>query len=210
MGGSKPSQVLSLVVYSGTWHTIHPVTLHVSIQAHVPGRFHGICVCHGYCIHMGFLSHTDVSGFLMCIAPDACKASTTLTAPSGVIERGVHAFGSIPLQTYGPGETCKWVIAVPNAKTLTLTFKSVATGYDQLDHIDVFQGGVLQKRINGAFISAVVVKLNGNQALVQWTSFGLRSPFPDATGFYMTYSSTWSQPAGCHCALISLGDRSSD
>ena len=129
-------------------------------------------------------------GLLMCIAPDACKASTTLTAPSGVIERGVHAFGSIPLQTYGPGETCTWVINVRNAKNLTLTFHSVATGYDQLDHIDVFQGRVLRKRINGAFISRVVVNLKGNKASVKWTSYGGRSPFPDATGFYMTYNST--------------------
>lgn len=144
---------------------------------------------------MGTASTWDFSdtllfrGFLMCIAPDACKASTTLTAPSGVIERGVHAFGSIPLQTYGPGEKCTWVIDVPNAKSLTLTFNSVATGYDHQDHIDVFQGGVRQIKINGASIIAVVVKLNGNKAAVRWTSYGGRSPFPDATGFYMTYSS---------------------
>lgn len=121
---------------------------------------------------------------------DACKANTTLTTKSGVIERGVHAFGSVPLQTYGPGEKCQWMIIVTNAKTLTLTFTQVATGYDQLDHIDVYQGSILKQTINGANLNKVVVSLKGNNAVVKWTSYGGSSPFPDATGFYMTYTST--------------------
>lgn len=82
------------------------------------------------------------------------------------------------------------MIKVTNAKTLTLTFTQVATGYDQLDHIDVYQGSILKQTINGANLNKVVVSLKGNNAMVKWTSYGGSSPFPDATGFYMTYTST--------------------
>ena len=96
---------------------------------------------------------------------------------------------TIPLQTYAPGESCQYAIAVPKAKTLNLTFYSVATGYDQLDHIDVFQGTVLKKKITGSATAKVVVQLVGNSTTVKWTSYGGKSPFPDATGFKMVYTS---------------------
>ena len=118
----------------------------------------------------------------------SCSGTQTLTAKTGVVERGAHV-SSIPLQTYAPGESCLYAIAVPNAKNLTLTFNSVATGFDQLDHIDVFQGTVLKQKITGSKTAKVVVRLVGNNTTVKWTSYGGKSPFPDATGFYMTYSS---------------------
>lgn len=118
----------------------------------------------------------------------SCSGTQTLTATTGVVERGAHV-SNIPLQTYAPGESCLYAIAVPKAKNLTLTFNSVATGFDQLDRIDVFQGTVLKQTIRGSMIAKVVVRLVGNNTTVKWTSYGGKSPFPDATGFYMTYTS---------------------
>ncbi len=118
----------------------------------------------------------------------SCSGTQTLTAKTGVVERGAH-LSTIPLQTYAPGESCQYAIAVPKAKTLNLTFYSVATGYDQLDHIDVFQGTVLQQTITNSKNAKVVVQLVGNSATVKWTSYGGKSPFPDATGFKMVYTS---------------------
>lgn len=118
----------------------------------------------------------------------SCSGTQTLTAKTGVVERGAHV-GNIALQTYAPGESCLYAIAVPKAKNLTLTFNSVATGFDQLDHIDVFQGTVLKQTITGSMIAKVAVQLVGNNTTVKWTSYGGKSPFPDATGFYMTYTS---------------------
>jgi hypothetical protein len=119
----------------------------------------------------------------------SCSGTQTLTAKTGVVERGAHLQSIIPLQTYAPGESCVYAIAVPKAKNLTLTFNSVATGYDQLDHIDVLQGTVLKQKITGSNTAKVVVRLVGNNTTVKWTSYGGKSPFPDATGFYMTYTS---------------------
>ena len=118
----------------------------------------------------------------------SCSGTQTLTAKTGVVERGAHV-NNIPLQTYAPGESCQYAIAVPKANNLTLTFNSVATGFDQLDHIHVFQGTVLQQTITNSKNAKVVVQLVGNSATVKWTSYGGNSPFPAATGFYMTYTS---------------------
>lgn len=114
---------------------------------------------------------------------------TTLTAPGGVIERSVHAFTTIGLQTYGPGENCAWKITVANAKWISLNFETIGTGYDTLDHVDVFTGkNVLLKSLSGVATQSTL-KVTGNIAIVKWTSSGLRSPYPAATGFNLRYTS---------------------
>lgn len=123
------------------------------------------------------------------VVTEGCAPLTTLTAPRGVIERSVHAFTTIGLQTYAPGENCVWKIMVANAKWISLNFPVIGTGYDTLDHVDVYTGkNVLLKSFSGVNTKGVL-KVIGNSAIVKWTSSGLRSPYPAATGFYLNYTS---------------------
>jgi hypothetical protein len=123
------------------------------------------------------------------VVTGGCAPLTTLTAPVGVIERSVHAFTTIGLQTYGPGENCAWKITVANAKWISLNFETIGTGYDTLDHVDVYTGkNVLLKSLSGVATQSTL-KVTGNIAIVKWTSSGLRSPYPAATGFNLRYTS---------------------
>lgn len=114
---------------------------------------------------------------------------TTLTAPKGVIERSVHAFTTIGIQTYAPGENCAWKITVAKANWISLNFETIGTGYDTQDHVNVYTGNNVLLKSFSSVDTKGVVNVHGKTAIVKWTSSGLRSPYPAATGFHMTYTS---------------------
>ena len=142
----------------------------------------------------------DCKSGIACIA-DTCTGHVNLTSPTGHIQVGVFVDGK-GQQRYAPGEDCSWTISVANAKNLSLTFTSVATGFDRLDHIDVYE---VQAYAPGPGVAATpkwVLKtsiseqgldkhlqlhIEGAEAFVRFTSFGGSSPYNEATGFRMQY-----------------------
>lgn len=132
---------------------------------------------------------------------DTCTGHVNLTSPTGHIQVGVFVDGK-GQQRYAPGEDCSWTISVANAKNLSLTFTSVATGFDRLDHIDVYELQAYAPRLHVAATPQWVLKtsiseqgldkhlqlhIEGAEALVRFTSFGGSSPYNEATGFQMQY-----------------------
>lgn len=129
-----------------------------------------------------------------------------MTGATGTIQVGEYKDGK-PLHRYMPGADCKWNISVTNAKNLSLTFRHIATGYDNLDYINVYK---TQTFVNGDVSSTGVFRnatqlvlrmsisepelendlmlhIEGSHVLVEFKSFGGRSPYPESTGFLLDY-----------------------
>ena len=120
---------------------------------------------------------------------EPCKSEPVfLSGPKGKIRKGVFVHG-LGLQPYAPGENCKWIIAVPKARSITLHFKALGTGFDDLDHLDVFdQKQQLQFTISADSINGVLsFKVGGSEATITFRSYGGRSPYPMSTGFEIDY-----------------------
>ena len=144
---------------------------------------------------------------------DTCTGHVNLTSPTGHIQVGVFVGGK-GQQRYAPGEDCSWTISVANAKNLSLTFTSIATGFDRLDHIDVYEvqaytpdpefpatpQWVLKTSISEQGLDRrLQLHIEGGEALVRFISFDGSSPYNEATGFQMQYIAGKNISNMTHC-----------
>lgn len=82
-----------------------------------------------------------------------------------------------------------WKITVANAKWISLNFETIGTGYDTQDYLNVYTGNNVLLKSFSSVSTKGTLKVVGNIAIVKWVSSGLRSPYPAATGFHLTYTS---------------------
>ncbi|KAJ7564402.1 hypothetical protein O6H91_02G015800 [Diphasiastrum complanatum] len=118
---------------------------------------------------------------------ESCSSTTKLQVQeTGTIQEGIFTQG-IGLQRYAPAEDCEYIINAKNAHSLILNFTTLQLGFDNLDYIEVYRGNQRIIKITGMQKDYMVVPVQGSSAIVKFTSYKRRSPYPSSTGFQMHY-----------------------